>query len=117
MKKLIRVLRSDKILFRFSILTLVFILISFLWTLIRYRDLPPIVPIFNQLPWGETRLSEKPGIFLPLIIIASIFALNSVVSTSIYEKTPLISRMLSVTTFLVSLLGLLFIFRTIELIT
>jgi hypothetical protein len=117
MKKLFRVLRSDKILFRFSILTFIFIVISFLWTLIKYRDLPPVVPIFNQLPWGEARLSERPGIFLPLVLIVAMFALNSFVSTSIYEKTPLISRMLSVTTFLVSLLGLLFIFRTIELIT
>ncbi len=117
MKKISRVLRSDKILFRLSVLTFIFITISILFTIIKFSDLPPVVPVFNQLPWGEDRLSERVGIFLPIAVMILIFGTNSVASAMIYEKTPLISRMLSVTSFLVSLLGLLFIFRTIQLIT
>lgn len=117
MKKVFSVLRSDRILFRLWILTIIFIVISILFALFKFSSLPPVVPVFNQLPWGESRLSTRPGIFLPILIIVLIFGTNSLVATLTYEKTPLISRMLSVTSFLVALLGLLFIFRTIQLIT
>jgi hypothetical protein len=117
MKKLFKTLRSDKILFRFFLTSIALISISFFWILLRYRDLPPIVPVFNQLPWGESRLAPTPSIFLPNLTMLLVLIVNTFVSTRVYENTPLISRMLSVTNFLVSLLGLLFIFRTIQLIT
>lgn len=117
MRKLFKVLRSDKILFRFFWITLFLVILSIIWTLIKYRDLPPIVPVFNQLPWGDERLAPTFGIFFPHLTVILVLITNTFVSTYIYERSPLISRMLSVTTFLVSLLGLLFIFRTLQLIT
>ncbi len=116
MKKIIKNLRSDKILRRFFFVSLIFIIFSFLYVLVQYRNLPPLVPIFNQLPWGDSRLSATPGIFIPLIVVFLIFLTNNFIAGSVYSRTPLLSRMFSVTNFLISLLGLLFIFRTIELV-
>lgn len=116
MKEIIKNLKSDKILYRFFYIDFIFILISFLYALLEYRSLPPFIPIFNQLPWGDSRLSQTPGIFFPLIVVLIIFIVNNFIAGLIYSNTPLVARMLSVTNFLISLLGLLFIFRTIEIV-
>jgi len=76
MKELISILKRDKIVFRLLNLSLVFIAITVLYILFEYRNLPPLIPLFNQLPWGERRLSETPGIFIPEVIVVVIFVFN-----------------------------------------
>lgn len=117
MKELISVLREDRIVFRLINLSLIFILITFLYILLEYRNLPPLIPLFNQLAWGEKRLSPTWGIFIPPVIVVIILIINSLLSSVIYKKIPLLGRMLSITAFIISLLTFLFIVRTIQLIS
>ena len=86
------------------------------YILINYRDLPELLPVFNQLPWGEKRLSTTLGIFIPSLVVLAIYIFNVFASALSYPKSPLIGRMFAVTSFLITLLTLLFIVRTIELI-
>lgn len=116
MKEIISNIKSDKILYRFFFVDLFLIFLSFLYVVIEYKNLPPVIPVFNQLPWGDTRLSGTIGIFLPVIIVLLIFIVNNIIAGAVYSKVPLVARMLSVTNFLISILGLLFIFRTIQII-
>lgn len=81
-----------------------------------YFSLPPLLPIFNQLPWGEERLGTKITFFIPPSITLFFFVLNFFMITRIHEKTPLLSRILSITTLLVSILSIIFIVRTLQLI-
>jgi hypothetical protein len=81
-----------------------------------FFKLPPFIPLFNQLPWGMERLSEKIGIFLPLSLSWCFFIINSIIAAIIYEKMPLMSRIISVTSFLIALLTFIFIARTIQLV-
>jgi hypothetical protein len=81
-----------------------------------YFSLPPLIPLFNQMPWGESRLAAKTGIFLPVLIATSFFFLNFFLLIKLYEKIPLISRMLSITTLLITLLSATLIFHTFQLI-
>lgn len=81
-----------------------------------YGGLPPLMPIFNQLPWGEARLTVKAGLFIPLVISLGYILVNAIIISSLYERLQILARMLSFTTLLASLLSLVFIFRIVQLI-
>ena len=117
MKEIFKQIKADKI-NRWGLSTVVAILIIELaFIALFYFSLPPVIPLFNQMPWGESRLGTKPAIFLPTMITFAFLILNFSLITRLYEKIPLVSRMLSVTTLLIALLSLIFIVRTILLIT
>ena len=107
---------ADKII-KWGMLCAVVILVSqVLIILAGYFFLPPFIPLFNQLPWGEARLGTRFEIFLPVLITVSFFFLNMVLLTKIYEKVPLLSRILSVTMILTALLSAIFVIRTLLLV-
>ena len=92
------------------------VLISLVFVLFYYNRLPPFIPIFNQLPWGEQRLGGTLTIFIPASIALLILIINLIISELVYKKIPLVSRMLAVTSLLISILTFLFVFKTILLI-
>jgi hypothetical protein len=116
MKDYFKYLKKDRLLLRLFILSFFVIGLTIIYILINYRNLPPLLPIFNQLPWGEERLSSTPGIFIPSIVVLVILFINIFLSSYFYEKSPLVSRIFAVTSFLTALLTLLFVIRTITLI-
>lgn len=116
MNELFKLIKNDRIIFRFFILSLTLIIITILYIVINYQNLPPVVPLFNQLPWGPQRLIVRIGIFIPDLIVFSIFLINLFLSLIVYKKIPLVSRMLAVTSCLISLLTFLFIFRTVQIV-
>ncbi len=78
--------------------------------------LPPLIPVYNQLAWGEERLGTKIEIFIPIGINIIFLFINYLLSLFLYQKSPLLSRIISVATMLITLLTLIFIIRTILLI-
>ena len=91
--------------------------ITFIFILFTYKNLPPFIPIFNQLPWGEQRLGITLTILIPILADLLIIISNLVIATVIYQKTPLVSRMLAVTTFITTILICLFVVKTVGLVT
>ncbi len=115
MKGYINQIKSDKImLFGFSI-GIFLIIISLIFILLTYSKLPPFIPLFNQMPWGEGRLGGLIEIFIPLVIALVIFLINISLASLFYLKIPLISRILCVTSLLVSIFMTLLTIRTIQL--
>jgi len=117
MKKYFKKLIEDKLVSRLYIITFLLLGLTFVIILINYTKLPPLLPIFNQFPWGKERLAATPGVFIPPLIVLFYFFLNLVLSALSYEKYPILGRIFAVTTTLISLLTLLFVIRTITLIT
>lgn len=116
MKIPIRALFTDKIV-RFSTIINGFLLLVLTPLTIYFSfKLPPFIPLFNQLPWGMERLSVAYGIFYPLVLSFMFLILNTLLASYIYERMPLLSRMLMVTSMLISLLMFIFIARTINLV-
>ncbi len=101
---------------RLFIFSLVLLAATFIYVAFNYTKLPPLLPVFNQLPWGEQRLTITPGIFIPAVVVLIIFLINLILSAYSYERSPLLARLFAVTSFLTSLLILLFVIRTITLI-
>ena len=116
MKEYFKNLKDDRLLLRLFMASIILIITAFSYILFNYSKLPPLLPIFNQLPWGEKRLEETWGIFIPPLLVLLILFANIFISNFSYKKSPLISRMFAVTSFITSLLVLLFVVRTITLI-
>lgn len=116
MKKFIDFIRSDKIIFRGTLVSVGILSLHLTTLLIVYRFLPPYVPIYNQLPWGVERLGSRLELFLPFALTVVLLFVNLIIMNLLYEKLPLLSRMLGVTTLLTALLGIIFTLRIIQLI-
>src|SRR5437773_2782559 len=116
MKEIINLIRNDRILSRFYFTSFGLIFITISYIVFVYRNLPPLIPLYNQLPWGSERLGSRIEIFIPDLVVVFISILNLIISTVVYKNSPLISRMLSVTSFLIALLTFLFIFRTTQIV-
>lgn len=117
MKELFKDIRKDKTIFSAFFANIFFIILTLAYILIYYGKLPPFVPIFNQLPWGEQRLGSTLTIFIPVGVSLVIFAINIFISAFIYKEIPLISRMFAAISLLAGILTFLFIIKTITLIT
>ena len=116
MKEFFEKIRDDKTIYLESIINAIFLIATLISILFSYHLLPPFIPIFNQLPWGQERLGNKLTIFIPLLVILLIFLTNSVTATAVYKKIPLVSRMLVTISLLTSILTGLFIAKTLILI-
>lgn len=116
MKELIKHIKSDKIIKWGIILAAGFLIIETLYVLITYPSLPPYLPLFNQMPWGESRLGTKIEIFLPILITVAFFAVNIILIARLYAGMPLASRIISITTLLITVLSCIFVIRTLLLI-
>lgn len=108
--------RNDKVLFRGFALNFFIIILTLLYILLSFRNLPPFLPLFNQLPWGEQRITESVWIFAIPLLSLIVFTFNLIYSEITYKKIPLLARIMVVTSFIVSLLSLLFVVRTIQLV-
>lgn len=116
MKDFIKDIRKDKITNIGFLATALIIIVIFIFILFFYRSLPPFIPVFNQLPWGEERLGETIMIFIPLLSTLLIFILNLIIATFVYKRIPLVSRMLAGTSLLIAALTFLFVTKTVILI-
>jgi len=116
MKDFFKDIRNDKTIRLGFAVTFSIALIALVFVLFYYNNLPPFIPIFNQLPWGEQRLGTTMTIFIPILIAFLIFMFNLLLSSLIYKKIPLVSRMLAITSLTVSVLVLLFTIRSIQLV-
>lgn len=116
MNEFTKYILADRILLYGTISALVILFISIMYIAVFYPSLPPVLPVFNQLPWGVERLGGKIQIFLPTLLVLIIITINVVVSKFTYERMPLTTRMLYITTTLLSCLTFYFTVRIIQLI-
>ncbi len=116
MNEFINSIRADKIILRCIILSLVFLGAHLLFLIIFFHLFPPYLPIYNQLPWGIERLGTKLEIFVPFMIILILSIINTLLQGPLNKKNSILARMITTTTVLINLLGLIFILRIILLI-
>ncbi len=106
---------NDKITGNCLNLALIALSASFFLLLFSWFKLPPKVPLFYSLPWGEEQLASPfylwllPASSLAMTIINLAFA-------SYFSSDQLITRLLMVTASLYSLLASIILFRIISLI-
>ena len=86
MKEFFKDAVQDKTIASAFFINIFFVILTIVYILSSYRKLPPFIPIFNQLPWGEQRLGVTFTIFIPVLVAFLILAINIFTSTSIYKN-------------------------------
>lgn len=116
MKGLISNIWADRVTRIASVASLGLSTVAVVYIILVYQNLPPFLPLYNQMGWGEPRLDDKPFIFLLPSLTLLILIGNTIFASFLYETMPLVARMLSITNLLVSALTLIFIFRVTQLL-
>jgi hypothetical protein len=116
MKEFFKNIKEDKLVSSAFYINIVLLVLTIICIIFFYVKLPPFVPVFNQLPWGDQRLGPTFTIFIPALTAILIFIINIFISAFIYKKIPLLSRMLAIISLLAGILTIIFIIRTITLI-
>jgi hypothetical protein len=107
MKEKFRLILSDQFVKVSLMLSILFIVPLITIIVFTYPSLPPLIPFYNSMPWGEDRLANSSiSIALPFLILA-VFAVNTIQAVISYSKYVLVARILMFNTFLFLLLGLL----------
>jgi hypothetical protein len=113
MKEFFKDIAGDKTIILASFVNMLFLFLTTGFILFSYGKLPPLIPIFNQLPWGEQRLGPTITVFIPDLIAFLIFVINMLMSAFVYKKIPLISRMFAAVSLLMGVLTFIFVVRII----
>lgn len=113
MKNFFNNIVADKLALRGFLISFLLMLLTFGYILINYSNLPPFIPVFNQLPWGNERLTTTLGIFISTIIFGLIFIFNIIFTSIVYNKSPLIARLVAAVTLILAVMNFLFIIKVI----
>jgi hypothetical protein len=116
MNEVSNIVKADKIIRWGMTFSFVLLLLQAGILALFFLKLPPVMPLFNQLPWGESRLGATYEFLLPLVISSVFFLFNYVLLRKLYITMPLVSRIIGITTLLASSLSFIFVVRTLELI-
>lgn len=118
MRKFFSDIKKDRIILGVSLLSLLVLIVTLFFILLYYKNIPPFIPIFNQLPWGNERLTQNYGIFIPIALYVFVFVFNIIFSSFLYNKnSPLLARIIASVNLLLSVMNFIFIFKTILLIS
>ena len=96
---------------------LVLIVIQLAYLFLQFNVLPPQVPLFYSLPWGEPELAGASSLFLLPLLSLVIFLLNSVLAAIFLKPLRLLSRLLFIFSLIFALLSSVSLLRIISLIT
>lgn len=107
MKEKFSLIISDQFIRICLLLSFIFLIPLIVIIIATHPNLPPLIPFFNSMPWGEDRLVfSGVTIFLPLLLLV-IFISNLMLATFAYSKYVLVARIVLFNCFLFLLLGLL----------
>jgi len=80
-------------------------------------QLPPKVPLFYSLPWGESQLAPFPYLFLLPILSFSFLLLNTLLAVVFLEKKKFLSTCLTITSTLFSFFSLISLIEIILVVS
>ena len=116
MNAYIKIVFSDRILRLSTFCSIALLGVTAVYILFVYQSLPPYIPLYHQMPWGEARLGEKEQVFFPFIVTIVIVVVNLVIAISFYSRMPLLSRIVNSTSIVITLLALTFLFQSTMLV-
>lgn len=105
MKGRFKLFFADNLLFVSSTSSFLVLILTFLLVVIFYPHIPPLIPIFNSMPWGEQRLASSLVLFSFPILFAMVLCVNNLLAFFLYSRYTLASRMLAMSSALFVCLG------------
>lgn len=96
-------------------LFLVILGISFILLAICFKRLPPSVPFYYSLPWGEEQLARPSDLFMIPFAVMVIFLLNFILSILLLKRDYFLVQILMWSSCLIALGGLITLTKIIFL--
>lgn len=90
-----------------SLITVTFLALS--------SKLPPRLPLFYSLPWGEAQLVQKEQILILPAIIVAITLLNTFLNYQLHNSQTVLKRMIMLTLVLISSIITITAFKIIDI--
>lgn len=81
-----------------------------------WRRLPEKVPLWFSKPWGEERLAHPALLLIPILVSVLVYIGNILVANKFTLEHPLFTRVLFLTSAIVSLMSLYIVLRILSLI-
>lgn len=97
-------------------LFLFILIICFIILAVVFKKLPPAIPLYYSLPWGEDQLAKPSDLFIIPFSLILIFLLNLVLSLTFLKKDPFLTKFLIWNSCFVALAGLITLIKIIFLI-
>lgn len=116
MKNFFKKIQNDSVLSWTFWITIILIILMAIAISIAYTNIPPFIPLYNQMPWGYARLGKTYELFLLPISVLGVMIGNIIVGTRLIGKIPLLARFLFITMASLALLTFIFIIRIIFLV-
>jgi hypothetical protein len=100
-------------LLRFTIVLFVAQIVLIIWF---YKELPPEIPLFFSRPWGSAWLTTTSSIFiLPLLSLTTLL-INYFLALFYHQKKLILSQLLVIFAFIVSLFSTVSMLKIISLV-
>ncbi len=106
--------KTNSRLFRWNIL---FIILQIVLLILKFNDLPSLVPLFYSEPWGESQLVSAPLLFLLPLLSIIVAVTNSLLAVFLLNSAAFSSRLLLIFSLLFSFLSLFTLGKIIFLIS
>ncbi|HSW87902.1 MAG TPA: hypothetical protein VLG12_01945 [Candidatus Saccharimonadales bacterium] len=116
MKKAFKTIVQDRIILWGFVISLLLLIAVAIYIVVVYPQLPPILPIYNRLSWGYSRLGVKAEIFIPFGLAVVFCTINLFIAAAVYNKVVLISRMIGAISFTLALCTSIYILKIMQLI-
>lgn len=105
--------KINNIIFRW---TVSFIIIQISYLVYTLNALPPKIPLYYSLPWGESRLASFTSLFLlPLYSIIILF-INSFLAMIYSKKIKVISQLLMLFSLIFTIFATIALFKSVGLV-
>lgn len=96
---------------------IIFIIIQITFLFWKFNLLPPQVPLYYSLPWGESQLAQASLLFIFPTISLILLLINHLFAISLSKTSLLLSRILLIISLIFSFLSLVAILHIVYLIT
>lgn len=96
---------------------IIFIIIQIAFLFWKFNLLPPQVPLYYSLPWGESQLAQASLLFIFPTISLILLLINHLFAISLNKTSLLLSRILLIISLIFSFLSLVAILHIVYLIT
>lgn len=105
--------KANHVVLRWNIL---FVIFSIGFLILKFNSLPPQVPLYFSLPWGESQLSSASSLFLLPSFSIVISIVNNLLAALLFRSQILFSRLLIIFSLLFSLLSTIALINIIYLV-
>lgn len=79
-----------------------------------YLKLPPKIPLYFTLPWGEMRLASKLSILILPILLLAVVIFNVLLGRIASKLSPLLPRVLAVASLVIAVMIIVAIFGILQ---